>query len=63
VTVHSPVPAVLARRAGFERGQLVVQSLNRAKLQRFVSQWRHALDATAVKRVRVSLDIDPTSFC
>jgi primosomal protein N' (replication factor Y) (superfamily II helicase) len=63
VTVYSPVPAVLARRAGFERGQLVVQSLNRAKLQRFIAQWRGALDAAPARRVRVSLDIDPASFC
>ena len=63
VTVYSPVPAVLARRAGFERGQLVVQSVNRANLQRFVAQWREALVAPPGKRVRVSLDIDPASFC
>ncbi|HEY5308597.1 MAG TPA: primosomal protein N', partial [Casimicrobiaceae bacterium] len=35
VDVFSPVPALLARRAGFERGQLVVQSARRAALQRF----------------------------
>jgi primosomal protein N' (replication factor Y) len=63
VIVYSPVPAVLARRAGFERGQLVVQSANRANLQRFVAQWREALVAPPGKRVRVSLDIDPASFC
>ena len=63
VTVYSPVPAVLARRAGFERGQLVVQSANRANLQRFVARWREALVAPPGKRVRVSLDIDPASFC
>jgi primosomal protein N' (replication factor Y) len=63
VTVYSPVPAVLARRAGFERGQLVVQSASRANLQRFVAQWRGALTAPPGKRVRVSLDIDPASFC
>ena len=63
VTVFSPVPAVLARRAGFERGQLVVQSLDRAKLHRFVSRWRESLVAAAPKRVRVALDIDPASFC
>ena len=63
VTVFSPVPAVLARRAGFERGQLVVQSRDRAELHRFVSRWREALAGTATNRVRVALDIDPASFC
>src|SRR5206468_8129226 len=63
VTVFSPVPAVLARRAGFERGQLVVQSLDRPKLHRFVSQWRESLATVAAKRVRVALDMDPASFC
>jgi primosomal protein N' len=42
---------------------LVVQSANRANLQRFVAQWRGALTAPPGKRVRVSLDIDPASFC
>jgi len=63
VTVFSPVPAVLARRAGFERGQLVVQSRDRATLHRFVSRWRESLTDAASKRVRVALDIDPASFC
>jgi primosomal protein N' (replication factor Y) len=63
VTVYAPVPAVLARRAGFERGQLVVQSTERANLHRFVARWRDALAAAPSKRVRVALDIDPASFC
>src|SRR5947207_5349406 len=63
ITVFSPVPAVLARRAGFERGQLIVQSRDRAKLHRFVSRWREALASAPAKRVRVALDIDPASFC
>jgi primosomal protein N' (replication factor Y) len=63
VTIFSPVPAVLARRAGFERGQLVVQSRDRAELHRFVSRWREAMTGAPSKRVRVALDIDPASFC
>jgi primosomal protein N' (replication factor Y) len=63
VTVFSPVAAVLARRAGFERGQLVVQSCDRVKLHRFVSRWREALAEAPLKRVRVALDIDPAGFC
>ena len=45
VEVFSPVPALLARRAGFERGQIVVQSARRPALQRFLAAWREALDA------------------
>jgi len=63
VTVYSPVPAVLARRAGLERGQLVVQSVHRAALHRFLTRWREAMAAARTKRVRVALDIDPASFC
>ena len=60
--VFSPVPALLARRAGFERGQLVVQGTHRAVLQRFLSAWREALEAIPGRRVRWALDVDPAGF-
>ena len=62
VTVFSPVPALLSRRAGFERGQVVVQSARRAPLQRFLPAWRAALDALPGRRVRWSIDVDPAGF-
>ncbi len=63
VEVFGVVPALLARRAGFERGQIVVQSTRRAALQRFLPAWREAFaGATLARRVRWSLDVDPAGF-
>jgi primosomal protein N' (replication factor Y) len=62
VTVFAPVPALLSRRAGMERGQLVVQSARRRALHEFLSRWRVALAALSATRVRVALDVDPASF-
>ena len=62
VEVFAPVPALLARRAGLERGQLVVQSERRADLQRFLPRWREALAAGKGARVRHAIDVDPGSF-
>ena len=62
VEVLPPVPALLARRAGYERAQLIVQSARRAPLQRFLPRFREALDALPGRRVRWALDVDPASF-
>jgi len=62
VEVFSPVPALLARRAGYERSQLVVQSARRAPLQRFLPAWREALEALPGRRTRWSIDVDPAGF-
>ena len=62
VTVFSPVPALLSRRAGFERGQIVAQSDRRPALQRFLAAWRDALTALPGRRARWSLDVDPAGF-
>jgi primosomal protein N' (replication factor Y) len=62
VTVFSPVPALLARRGGFERGQLAVQSASRPELQRFLPAWHDALRALPGRRVRWALDVDPAGF-
>jgi len=56
------VPALLARRAGFERGQLIVQSSERNSLQRFLPAWRADILATAGRRARWALDVDPAGF-
>jgi len=56
------VPALLARRAGFERGQMVVQSARRAALHAFLARWREPLAMLAAKRVRIALDVDPAGF-
>ena len=62
ITVFAPVPALLARRGGFERGQLVVQAVRRAELQRFLPVWHDALRALPGRRVRWALDVDPAGF-
>jgi primosomal protein N' (replication factor Y) len=62
VEIFPPVPALLARRAGFERGQVVVQSARRAALQQFLPSWRAALDSQPGRRVRWALDVDPAGF-
>jgi primosomal protein N' (replication factor Y) len=62
VEIFPPVPALLARRAGFERGQIVVQSPRRAALQQFLPLWRAALVGKSSRRVRWALDVDPAGF-
>ena len=57
--MFAPVPALLARRAGFERGQMVVQSARRARAARVPRAWREPLDALRGQRVRLALDVDP----
>ena len=62
VEVYPPVPAGLARRAGRERGQVLVQSADRGALQRFLPSWREAIEALPGRRVRWALDVDPAGF-
>ena len=59
VTVYDPVPALLLRRAGRERAQLLVQSTHRGRFQRFLAAWREAVSATRHSRVHWILDVDP----
>ncbi|HVO90508.1 MAG TPA: primosomal protein N', partial [Casimicrobiaceae bacterium] len=62
VEVFPPVPALMAKRAGFERGQVLAHSTRRAELQRFLTQWRGLLSARRHARVRWAIDVDPASF-
>jgi primosomal protein N' (replication factor Y) len=62
VHVFPPVPPALARRIGFERGQVLVQSARRASLQSFLPRWREALSTVGSTRVRWAIDVDPTAF-
>jgi primosomal protein N' (replication factor Y) len=56
------VPALLARRAGHERGQLCVQSPRRPELSRFLDAWMPALAALPGRRVRWGVDVDPMAL-
>ncbi len=62
VEVNAPLAATLARRAGFERAQLLLQCRERRQLQGFLAPFRAALDAINARRVRWALDVDPASF-
>jgi len=59
VEVFDPVPAMLEKKAGFERAQLLVRSRSRPVLQRFLPAWREALGEGEQRRVRWSIDVDP----
>jgi primosomal protein N' (replication factor Y) len=60
--VYPPVPAALARRAGLERAQVLVQSSERGGLREFLPRWRALLEAMRQRRVRWKLDVDPLGF-
>jgi primosomal protein N' (replication factor Y) len=62
VEVNPPLTAAMARRAGFERAQLLLQSRDRRKLQSFLLPFRAGLDRLPGRRVRWALDVDPASF-
>ena len=59
VIIYDPVAAPMARLAGKERAQLLVQSASRQKLQAFLGQWLPGLSALAGGKVRWSIDVDP----
>ena len=57
--VYPPVVAALSRRAGLERGQVLVQSTRRSALHDLLPRWRSELERDALRRVRWNLDVDP----
>ncbi len=58
--VFGPVPAVLERKGGRYRFQLLIQTSQRARLASALPQWLQQLEATPLAgRVRWSLDVDP----
>ncbi|HTD90695.1 MAG TPA: primosomal protein N', partial [Burkholderiales bacterium] len=59
ITIYDPVPAGMMRLAGRERAQLLVQSKNRNRLQRFIAAWRLALAEKRASSARWSIDVDP----
>jgi len=62
VEVFRAVPASMPRRAGLERGQVVAHAIERGAMQRFLPQWRSAIEALPGRRVRWGLDVDPLGF-
>ena len=60
VEVFAPVPATLARRAGMERGQVLVQCAERGPLQRYLPGWRERVAGVPARGgVRWTIDVDP----
>src|ERR1700704_6566919 len=62
ITVFDPVPMSLARLAGVERAQVLVQSRSRPRLQAFLAEWSEALYRMPSHGVRWHLDVDPMEF-
>ena len=62
VQIYDPVPAAMAKLAGRERAQLLVQSESRRALQDFLAAWQAELAQERASRARWSLDIDPLEF-
>ncbi|HEX4886174.1 MAG TPA: primosomal protein N' [Casimicrobiaceae bacterium] len=62
VEVFPPVAAALARRAGFERSQMLLRSRQRAPLKDVVTALRAALADAGHRRVRHAIDVDPQSL-
>jgi primosomal protein N' (replication factor Y) len=61
VRVYDPVPMALARRAGVERAQLLVEASHRAPLHAFLRPWLAALRA-GKSRVRWQIEVDPAEI-
>jgi primosomal protein N' (replication factor Y) len=62
IAVFDPVPMALARLAGVERAQVLVQSRSRPRLQAFLAEWSDALYRMPSHGVRWHLDVDPIEF-
>jgi primosomal protein N' (replication factor Y) len=58
-----PASAPMERRSGRYRGQLLIQADTRGQMQRFLAEWRPALDSLkSARKTRWSVDVDPTEL-
>ncbi|HKW36582.1 MAG TPA: primosomal protein N' [Burkholderiales bacterium] len=62
ITVFDPAPMSLARLAGLERAQALLQSRSRPRLQAFLKDWSETLFQLPTHGVRWHLDVDPVEF-
>jgi primosomal protein N' (replication factor Y) (superfamily II helicase) len=62
ITLYDPAPMSLARLAGVERAQALLQSRSRPQLQAFLTNWSDALYRLPAHSVRWHLDVDPIEF-
>jgi primosomal protein N' (replication factor Y) (superfamily II helicase) len=59
VEVFAPVAAPMARRAGYERAQMLLRSGQRGELKRLLTALRESLETAASRKVRWAIDVDP----
>ena len=60
ISLRGPVPAAMTRRADRYHAQLLVESAQRARLQKFLSGWIPAVEALPARgNLRWVLDVDP----
>jgi primosomal protein N' (replication factor Y) (superfamily II helicase) len=62
ISIFDPAPMSLARLAGMERAQVLLQSRSRPRLQEFLREWSSTLYELPVRGVRWHIDVDPTDF-
>jgi len=62
IVLYDPAPMSLARLAGVERAQALLQSRSRPRLQAFLEEWSEALYRMPARGVRWHLDVDPIEF-
>ncbi|HSX58915.1 MAG TPA: primosomal protein N' [Tahibacter sp.] len=63
VDLHNPIPAPMPLRAGFARSQMTLSATDRSKLQAALPAWMELWrQLPSARRVRWSLDVDPTDL-
>jgi primosomal protein N' (replication factor Y) len=63
VSLLGPMPAPMPRRAGLQRGQLLLSADERTRLHAFLPDWIASVRTLReVRRVRWSLDVDPADL-
>ena len=60
ITVFGPIPALIEKRGGRYRMQLILQASNRKSLHEHLDNWLLQLESMKLsKKVRWALDVDP----
>lgn len=63
VQLHGPLPAPMPRRAGYQRGQILVEAPQRSTRHVFLQSWLAAIRALPdAARIRWSIDVDPVDL-
>jgi primosomal protein N' (replication factor Y) (superfamily II helicase) len=60
VTLQGPIPAAMVRKAGRYYAQLLVESAQRLRLQKYLAEWIEKVEQLpSARKVRWALDVDP----